>query len=131
MSTDYTITFRGHYVHVELAPGYEISPESNARQLPELVAFCKKHHCFKVLNTGKNPRRRMGTLDAYRSGLLLTSSGTHLKIACVWEDYVTDEITQFFENVSANRGVEVRFSDTLEAAHQWLDGKYLDAADGV
>jgi hypothetical protein len=123
MSTDFTLKFCATYVHLELAPNYEINAESNARQWPALTAFCAEYQCFKVLSTGKNPRRNLGTMDAYKSGVLLTTPKLPLKIACVWEDYVTDDLTQFFENVSANRGVEVQFFQEVEAARFWLEGR--------
>ncbi|MGC3991803.1 MAG: hypothetical protein QM796_19340 [Chthoniobacteraceae bacterium] len=107
---------------MNLVPNYEISQENNSRQWPVLGAFCQKHNCYRVLSTAKNPQRKVGTLGAYKSGVELAATGLHLKIACLWEDYVPDDLTRFFENVSANRGIEVRFFQEKELAMTWLLG---------
>ena len=120
MSADFELEFCDTHVHLKHAPGYEITPENNERLWAALATFCIEHHCLKVLSTAIKPQRKMGTLGAYRSGVTLSETGLHLKIACVWEDYKTDDLTQFFENVSENRGTKVRFFQDKEVALKWL-----------
>lgn len=120
MSSDFTFEFRKDYVHIQHAPDFEITPESNARLWPALIAFCKKHKCNRVLSEATNPKRRMSTIDAYESGVAVAQSALALKIACCWTGYIPDDLSTFFQNVTSNRGVVTQFFSNREEALRWL-----------
>jgi hypothetical protein len=120
MSYDFTLQFRETHVLVQLAPDFVLYPPELPAHWAKIIGFCKEHECYKVLSLANNPQRRMSTFDAYDSGKLASSGGVTLKIACYWKDYQTDELTQFFLTVAANRGMIIEYFSSLAEAQQWL-----------
>jgi len=119
-SHEYTLEFRSDHVVVQLAPNFELSPTILPAHWAAVLAFCKEHHCSKVLSLATNPRRTLKTIDAYDSGKAVASGGIALKVACYWQGYEPDELTRFFQTVAANRGLEVEYFSSLSAALTWL-----------
>jgi hypothetical protein len=126
MSTNFSLEFNGKYIHIIHAPDYEISPESNDKLWKELAEACKKHKCLKVLAESASQKRKITSLDAYKSGSQASESIPGLKFAiCIYE-YTTDETTEFFKNVAYNRGATIEFFDDKKKALAWLGIKDTD-----
>lgn len=120
MSTDFTIEFRGNYILVRHAPGFEINSQSSAKLWSALAVECKTYNCRRVLREGKPGRRKMNWLAAYDSAVLATNVIWGLRVACCFENYAADEMTEFFKTVASNRGVEIEFFSDRQEALRWL-----------
>lgn len=120
MSTDFKLTPHADYVHVELALGYEIKPEGTTQLALALSDVCARQGQRRVLIEGAVARRSMGTMDSFSFGSLLGSMLTGGAVACCLYGYVPDQQTQFFKDVSQNRGMRVEFFKDRDAALRWL-----------
>jgi hypothetical protein len=120
MSTNFKIAFFGTFVHVQLDPGFEISPESMSRLWAELAEACNTYNCRIILAEGLLPSRRMNMAGAFVSGEQLARSVAGLTMACYFEGYKADELTEFFKTVARNRGTMVEFFSAREEAFKWL-----------
>jgi hypothetical protein len=120
MSTDFKLTPRADYLHVELAPGYEIKPEGTTQLAFALSDACARQGRRRVLIEGTVARRSMGTMDSFSFGSLMGSALTGGAVACCLYGYVPDQQTQFFKDVSQNRGVRIEFFKDRDAALRWL-----------
>jgi len=80
MSADFKLTPRPEYIHVELAPGYEIRPEGTTQLTLALSDVCTRQGQRRVLIEGTIARRETGTMDSFGFGSLLGSmlTGTSL-----------------------------------------------------
>jgi hypothetical protein len=103
MSTDFKLTPRADYVHVELAPGYEIKPDGTTALTMAISDVCTRQGQRRVLIGGTVARRQMGTMDSFGLGSLIGSL-----------------LTEFFKDVAQNRGVRIEFFSEREAALRWL-----------
>jgi hypothetical protein len=120
MSTDFSLEFNGKYIHIIHAPDYEISPESNDKLWAELSQACRKHNCLKAFAEGPTQKRKLSSMDAFKSGSQASESIPGLKLAiCIYE-YTPDETTEFFKNVAYNRGVRIEFFKDKKKALDWL-----------
>jgi hypothetical protein len=81
---------------------------------------CTRQGQRRVLVEGTVSRRSMGTMDSFGLGSLLGSMLPGVSLACCFYGYAPDQQTQFFKDVSQNRGVRVEFFDNREAALRWL-----------
>ena len=120
MNTNFTLELRQDYVHVQLEPGYQVTSDSLSRLWPALKSFCQEHNRKQVLCEGKRPQRQMSAKEEYDFGITVSKDLTVLEIACYWEDYKPDHQTDMFKQVTHNRGVNIQFFPTREAALQWL-----------
>jgi hypothetical protein len=120
MSADFTLGLRRHYVHVQLSPGYEITPQSLSRLWTALHAFCREHNCQLVLCEGVKPKRQMSAKESYQFGIAMTQDLSVLQVACYWEGYKTDHLTDLFKQVTHLRGVNIEFFSNREEALCWL-----------
>ena len=120
LNSDFEMVFRGEYLHILHPPNYEITSEGMKKLWTTLVEACQTHQCTKVLAEGKVYLRKMNAGEAYSSG---TTAATipRLRLACLFYDYVPDDLTAFFKMVSSNRGVAVEFFTKKEDALKWLD----------
>jgi hypothetical protein len=112
--------FCGTYIHVRLTPGYEISSESMYRLWTDLAGFIRTCNCHRVLAEGLMPSRRMNMAGAFISGERITQAVSGLMMACYFEGYKADELTEFFKTVSRNRGASIEFFSEREEACRWL-----------
>ena len=120
MSSDFSLEFKGKYIHIIHAPDYEISQESNKRLWMALAEACREYKCLKVLAEGSTQKRKVTSMDAYESGAQAAESIPGLKLAiCIYE-YTPDETTEFFKNVAYNRGVRIEFFKDKKKALAWL-----------
>ena len=120
MSTDFKLTPHADYVHVALAPGYEIRPGGLTELMMSLSDVCARQGQRRVLIEGTVAARRMGTMDSFGAGALAGSMLTGARIACCFYGYAPDEQSQFFKDVAQNRGVRVDFFHDRDAALRWL-----------
>jgi hypothetical protein len=120
MSTDFKLTPHPEYIHVELAPGYEIRPEGTTQLTLALSDVCTRQGQRRVLIEGTIARRQMGTMDSFGFGSLLGSMLTGTSLACCLYGYTPDQQTQFFRDVAQNRGVRVELFGDRAAALRWL-----------
>src|SRR5262245_56766277 len=120
MSTDFKLTPHADYVHVELAPGYEIKPDGTTQLTLSISDVCARQGQRRVLIEGTVARRSMGTMDSFGFGSLLGSMLPGGALACCLYGYAPDHQTQFFRDVAHNRGVRIEFFNDREAALRWL-----------
>jgi len=119
-NTNFTMEFCGTYIHVRLNPGYEISSESMHRLWTDLAGFIHNCNCRRVLAEGLMPSRRMNMAGAFISGEQISQAVSGLSMACYFQGYKADELTEFFKTVSRNRGVSIEFFSDREEACRWL-----------
>lgn len=120
MSTDFKTSLHEDYIHVELAPGYELTPEGNSELILAISDVCARQGQRRVLIEGTVAARRMGTMDSFGAGSLIGSMLTGTQVACCFYGYQPDQQTQFFKDVAHNRGVRIEFFGEREAALRWL-----------
>ena len=120
MSTDFRLTPHADYIHVELAPDYEIRPEGTTALTMAIADVCARQRKRRVLIEGTVARRQMGTMDSYGLGALAGSMLAGNSLACCFYGYTPDQQTQFFKDVAQNRGVRIEFFDSRDAALRWL-----------
>ena len=120
MSTDFQTSLHADYIHVQLAPGYELTPEGNAELILAISDVCARQGQRRVLIEGTVAARKMGTMDAFGAGSLAGSMLTGMAVACCFYGYQPDQQTQFFKDVAHNRGVRIEFFSDVAAALRWL-----------
>jgi hypothetical protein len=120
MSTEFKLTPHADYIHIELAPGYEIKPDGTTQLTLAISDVCARQGQRRVLIEGTPARRNMGTMDSFGFGALVGSMLTGISLACCLYGYVPDQQTQFFRDVAQNRGVRIEFFSDREAALRWL-----------
>lgn len=120
MSTDFTTTLQPGYLHVELAPGYEIRPEGTRQLTLAISDVCARRDVRRVLIEGSVAKREMGTMDSFGLGSLMGSMLTGMHVAMCLYGYAPDGQSQFFRDVAQNRGVRVDFFTERDAALRWL-----------
>jgi hypothetical protein len=120
MSTDFKLTPHADYVHVELAPDYEIKPDGTTQLTHAISDVCARQGQRRVLIEGTIARRSMGTMDSFGFGSLVGSMLAGMSLACCLYGYAPDQQTQFFRDVAQNRGVRIEFFADRDAALRWL-----------
>ena len=120
MSTDFKTSLHADYIHVELAPGYELTPEGNAELILAISDICTRQGQRRVLIEGTVAARRMGTMASFGAGSLIGTMLTGMQVACCFYGYRPDQQTQFFKDVAHNRGVRIEFFGDIGAALRWL-----------
>jgi hypothetical protein len=120
MSTDFKLTPHADYLHVELAPGYEIKPDGTTQLTLAISDLCQRQGQRRVLIEGTIARRHMAAMDSFGFGSLVGSTLTGVSLACCLYGYAADQQTQFFKDVAQNRGVRIEFFADREAALRWL-----------
>ncbi len=117
---DYLITFRGDYIHFQLAPDFMITLK-NVLKLYQLVnSACRQYNCNRVLAEGGASGRKMSMSDAFESGSQVALSVTGLVMAICLKGYKTDEVTTFYKTVARNRGARIEFFHNRDDALKWL-----------
>ena len=131
MNTDFTLDFRGTYIHVQHAQGYIITPESMNRLYLALAKACKHFKCTRVFAEGASVTRQLNMTGAFDSGTQVAEYIAGLSMACFLEGYKTDELTEFFKTVARNRGANVEFFSDREEAFRWLGVLPVSKKPGV
>lgn len=120
MTKGFTVTSHEGYIHVLYRPNYEITRETMIATCDELMEVCKRESCGRVLLEAPSPRRKMDTTAAFESGTRLARVSPGLRIAMLFYNYKTDELTEFFKTVAHNRGVRVEYFSEKKKALEWL-----------
>jgi len=120
MSTDFKLTPHADYIHVELAPDYEIMPGGTTQLTLSISDVSARQGQRRVLIEGTIARRSMGTMDSFGFGSLIGSRLTGMSLACCLYGYAPDQQTRFFRDVAENRGVRIEFFAERHAALRWL-----------
>ena len=120
MSTGFTLAPQADFLHVALAPGYEIRPEGLSELMKSVSEACSRQGQRRVLVEGTVAARRMATMDSFGAGALAGSMLPGVSLACCFYGYQPDDKSQFFKDVAQNRGVRVEFFGEREAALRWL-----------
>jgi len=120
MSTEFKLRPQADYVHVELAPGYEIKPEGATALTLAISEACARQGLRRVLVEGAVVARHMAAMDSFGSGTLVGTRLAGVSLACCFYGYAPDEQSQFFKDVAQNRGARVEFFADREAALRWL-----------
>lgn len=120
MSTNISLSYQDGYVLAQFAPDYQMMPDELTAVWAEMSALCKAHNCSKLLCVGARVRHRFSMTDVFNVGLKLVENGVGMTIALVFREYQITEVTRFFEVVTGNRGVRIRFFNDVEAGLAWL-----------
>jgi len=120
MSTDFKLTPHADYLHVALAPGYELCLEGASELMKSLSDVCARQGQRRVLIEGAVAARRMATMDSFTIGTLAGSMLAGVSLACCFYRYKPDEKSLFFRDVAQNRGVRVEFFGDRDEALRWL-----------
>ncbi|HEV3008556.1 MAG TPA: hypothetical protein VGX52_05940 [Burkholderiales bacterium] len=120
MSTDFKLTPQAEYLHVGLAADYEIKPDGTTQLIVAISEVCARQGQRRVLIEGTIARRAMGTMDTFSLGSLIGSMLPGVSVAFCFYGYAPDQQTQFFKDVSQNRGVRLEFFRDRDAALRWL-----------
>jgi hypothetical protein len=120
MSPGFTVEPRDGYLHMQLAPGFELTPESVMRFWGALSDACSEQGQQKVLVEGDAVQRKLTTMDSFDSAALAGRLLPGLSVALCFRGYAVDEQTQFFLVAAMNRGVRAEFFEDRDAALRWL-----------
>lgn len=119
LSSDFEITFRGSFIHVQLADNFEITPSGLEKIWKATAEACQNYNCNKVLSEGFIRSRKLKAWDAFNSGSQ-ASEIPSLRNACLFYNYKPDDLTEFFKTVSYNRGSYIEFFTDKKLAMKWL-----------
>ena len=121
MSTEFTLSFNGDYIDIQLPANYEVTPESRQIFWAAIGEAHKKYNCCCVLAASPTPPiRDMKQSDSLRSALQAAKTSSELRVAFVFPDYQPDDTTEFFVNTAHKMGVRIEFFTERDAALQWL-----------
>jgi hypothetical protein len=121
MSSGFTLEPREGYLYVQLAPGFEMTPESLKSFWTALSEACRKHGLWRALVEGENVQRKLTPMESFDAAGLAARLAPGLTVACCLRGFVPDAQTQFFRTAAMNRGVRTEFFQDLNAALRWLD----------
>ena len=120
MSTDFQLAPAAAYLHVMLAPQYEIRPDGVTELMKSVSDVCTRQGQRRVLIEGTVTAGRMATMDSFGAGALAGSMLPGVSVACCFYGYRPGAKSQFFKDVAQNRGVRVEFFSERDAALNWL-----------
>lgn len=87
MTTDFKLTPHADYLHVALAPGYEIYPAGVTELVKSVSDVCARQGQRRVLIEGKVAARRMAAMDSFAVGALAGSMLAGVSLACCFYGY--------------------------------------------
>ena len=120
MSSDFSVEPRDGYLYVQLAPGFEMTPDSTSRVWTAICETCREKDFRRALAVGDNVTRRLTPTEASDIAGLAGRLLPGLSVACVFHGYVPDEQSRLFQAAAVNRGVRMEFFPDLNAALHWL-----------
>ncbi len=120
MPSDYILEVREDFIHVKLCDDFQINSQVMLKIWAEMSEVCKNHDCRHVLMEGKISERVMNTFGAFESGSRVADISPGLNVAMCFYDYQTDDISEFFQTVAANRGTCIQFFTDIINAKKWL-----------
>jgi hypothetical protein len=120
MKDNVQLEFNGEFIEVRHPKGFSIDALSMDQYWKMLADACTVHECSVVLVAADAPRREMGTMDAFGSGVRASEIAVTLTLALCFSDYRPDDLSDFFKTVARNRGVRVKFFAERAEALRWL-----------
>ena len=121
MKTGYEFRTGKDYIHIVCDPDFEITKESVFTQWKQVIKVCKGSNIRKILIEACAPKRTISVIDAQQSASFFEKEGlSGLSMAMFFTDYVTDKLSEFFENVGFNRGIQIKFFNNRDKACEWL-----------
>lgn len=123
MNDKFTIEFRGDYLHVRHAPGYEIDRENSIAVWEAVNQASRIHNCRLVFSEGENVIRKAKILDAFEAAKMFSQTQHGFRVACYFKGYEPDEVAEFFKTAAVNRGMRIEYFTDREAAFRWLGVK--------
>ena len=113
-------TFTGDFIRLSFSKPFTITPNTARELLAALAAQCSAHSCVKVLVEGLAPGGGLSTEELYSLGVALSQAlpGVRAAVFLEGDARVTDR--EFFKDVAANRGANVRYFASVDAAKGWL-----------
>ena len=122
MDKEYTFIPAKGYVHVQLFPRAQLTYDALIEQWESIADAALKEQYRKVLIEGEKPQRALSTTDIYRLGQHLMALDIRgFKIAFLFYEYVTDELSHFWETVTSNTGNSVAFFTDRAKTFAWLE----------
>ena len=107
------------YVLAQRPRDYEVVLDKQGAELRELKAACNAAGVYKALILGPKTKVSLSSLDIYELGEKIGKLG--LQIAIVEQHDASKDDVDFLQNVSFNRGGEVRFFTDESSAKAWLE----------
>ncbi len=120
MTTDFKLTPHADYLHVALAPGYEIRPQGVTELMKSVSDVCARQGQRRVLIEGTVAARRMATMDSFAIGTFAGTVLAGVSLACCFYGCKPGDKSLFFKDVAQNRGVRVEFFGERDEALRWL-----------
>jgi hypothetical protein len=121
MNKEYQFIPAKGYVHVQHFPGATLTYDALIEQWQSIADVASKGQYRKVLIEGEKLKRALSTIDIYRLGQNLLDVGIRgFKIAFLFYEYVTDELSDFWKTVTCNTGNTVAFFNDRTEAFTWL-----------
>jgi hypothetical protein len=120
MNEEVKIEFNGEFIEIRHPNGLKIAHDSTETYWTRISDACMKYKCSRVLVEAESPRREMGTMDAFGSGVRASEIAITLSLALCFSNYQPDDLSDFFKTVARNRGVRVEFFSNRKDALKWL-----------
>ena len=121
MKDHYTLYVRRYFLHIELAPEFEISLKTMQRLWAAVVPVCEQHNTRRVLIEADYPTRETQALDVYDHGKLIATLKSHvLRVGFCLYDYQPDDLSELINMISKLRTLTVRFFSDLDETLKWL-----------
>jgi len=114
----FSLSLQNGYILVERPPDYEVVLSEQPAMFEAISAACEQAGCRKVLIMGSRTKVSLEPFDIFELGKSIAK--LQVQLAMVEAHDATTEEVNFLENVAWNRGGEIRFFDTVDAAREWL-----------
>lgn len=122
MKSGYQLAIKRQYIHIVCDHDFEITKDAVFKQWNQIVAVCKKTGIRKILIEACAPKRMISIADAQQAGSFFEKEGiSALNMALCFTDYKTDRLSDFFETVGYNRGIQIMFFNNRKKGMEWLD----------
>jgi hypothetical protein len=120
MNVNYSVDFKNGRVHFIHHEPIVLSPQLGDVMWPEIEKACRQHECRKVLVEATIESRNLDTIAVFDAGITVSELSPRPIIAFCFRGREPDELTEFFETVAKNRGVNVEFFSDCDSAEKWL-----------
>jgi hypothetical protein len=131
MKKEYQFIPAKGFVHVQHLPRAKLTYDALIEQWQSIADVASKGQYRKVLIEGKKPQRALSTTDIYRLSQHLMAVGIRgFRIAFLFYEYVTDELSDFWETVTSNTGNSVAFFTDRAEAFTWLEIPFPETTKG-
>jgi len=121
MAINYKSEKRKDYIYL-IGEGVEDGLEENKQIHQIIVNACKDHNCNRVLIDDRRVIYTASIISIYQLAEYYVKVDLPRQIhrAALVADFKYKETNDFFENVSRNRGINLRLFYDIEKAEEWL-----------